>query len=229
MLRWILSPLLTIVFLLALQSPIHAAGDPVACHHWAADAGLQMATSPFFESDCAQGRKEDVDLFCANLVTRQLPFDALNQSIQYFIKAKAVCGAPKYQPAFCGFVRSFDGYSRLKGDEQAQKEVGLMVPDTDDPDYATLTHFRARAAQVCGMTVEAIHAELCAKADAAHRWDFAAKECPAEIKVIHARECPANRKKYYDGEGGNSAGVDRKTLEKSSWCTQLDDVVNKLH
>lgn len=229
MVRGILIPLLSAGVLLALPSPGHAAGDPETCHQWAVGAGGQLPVAQFFESDCAQGKREDIDLFCENLVTRQLPFDPLNQSIQYFIKAKAVCGAPRYRPAFCGFVRSFDGYKRLKEDEQAQKETGLMVPDTDDPDYAALTHFRARAAQLCGATVEAIHAELCAKADAEHRWDFAEAECPAEIKVIHARECPANRKKYFDGEGGNSVGVDRKILEKSAWCYQLDALVAKPH
>lgn len=48
----------------------------------------------------------------------------------------------------------------------------------------------------------------------------------ATVEAIHAREYPANRKNY---DEYNSKGVDRKTVEKSSWCSHLDDVVSKPH
>ena len=92
--------------------------------------------------------------------------------------------------------------------DKIKVEQGITQPgDPADPDAVAMQHAVARAAQLGGTTPEGIHAELCAKADAAHQWDFAGKECPSVIRAIRVRECPANGKHYYDGEGGNSAGA----------------------
>ena len=58
----------------------------------------------------------------------------------------------------------------------------IFLCQTQDyfPDFANLTHPRARAATVCGTTPEAIHATLCQTADSSKQWNFAIAECPIE-------------------------------------------------
>jgi len=187
----------------------HADPADDACRQMVADRNV---TPDMFAMMCTN--KSDLAEVCVNQVKRMGPESTDNYVVRFFITPTALCKDKKSLQAFCTFVTSYDGYQILAID-------AALVPDSSDPDYANLTHPRDRATKVCGTTAEAVHANLCSKADQSKQWQFAYAECPMEGKQIFIRECL--KPKVSDGEGAGR--VIHETLAE---CTSQYESIRRM-
>ena len=185
--------ILRLALMTLIAAPAWADDAAESCHQMAISG---QADPLSFTQMCSN--KTDLAKVCDDQVRKMGPESSENYLIRYFIVPNAPCKDTQSVKSFCAFVRSFDGYQTLGAD-------AALVPDPSDPDFANLTHPRARAATVCGTTPEAIHATLCQTADASKQWDFAIAECPIEGRLIFIRECVKPRTTV--GEGGGQVVV----------------------
>jgi hypothetical protein len=87
------------------------------------------------------------------------------------------CKDPAKKAEFCARLKTVQGYSAVENQAKAEQQTNGMIPGPK------------AAAEVCGVDLTAIKAELCAKGERVGSLDFLATHCPEQAKVLARREC----------------------------------------
>jgi hypothetical protein len=87
------------------------------------------------------------------------------------------CRDPAKKAEFCARLRTGRGYRLVLGQGEMEKATSGAMPGPK------------AAAQACGVNLDQVKSELCAKGEKVDSLDFLAEHCPEQAKVLAMREC----------------------------------------
>jgi len=124
-----------------------------------------------------EGQQAEAEAKGAELDRVQCDSAVKNMQAQAVAGGRPLCKDPARKAEFCARMRTGGGWRQAMQFAEMERSSQGAIPGPK------------AAAQACGVDLEKVKAELCAKGEKVDDLDFLAEQCPAESKALALREC----------------------------------------